>query len=119
MAQIPQLGFLTWTLLIETRLGIRGRGMSSVAPFLAPEIHRGIARIVGGWGRGTLGLSLGLETFETGPCLDQSPIHRKVLARQQMLSARLRQHLGKEGLGNLARQQSVAILAKRARIPHC
>ncbi len=43
---------------------------------------------------------LPLEALVTGPCLNQSAVHREVLSGEQIPAAGLSQHLGKERVAN-------------------
>src|SRR5438132_11589846 len=106
MAEIAELRLVPLRLLIEERVGIGDRRMGRIGALLAVEVDRGIARIVRRWWGGPLAH----EALLPGPGLDEGAVHREVLARQAMLSARQVQHALEEGLSQLAAQRPVAVL---------
>src|SRR5947209_8261732 len=57
------------------------------------------------------------ETFDRRPRLDQRAVDREVIARQQLLHLRLRQHGCQELRRDLALQQPVAVLGESRVIP--
>jgi len=57
------------------------------------------------------------EALVTGPPLEQRAVDGEVLVRQQLPRAGHLEHLLREGLGDVALEQPVAVLGKRRRIP--
>jgi hypothetical protein len=53
-----------------------------------------------------------LETFETGPGLEQRAVHREVFVREQAGLSRLAAHGVKKRAGDIAGEQALAILAE-------
>ena len=81
--------------------------MSRVGTMLAVEVHGRVTRIIRTPVRV---LILALEALKRGPGFDQRAIDREVLVREQSECLRLRDNLPKEFAGDLAFQQSVAII---------
>src|SRR5216684_3830362 len=113
--RVAELGFLARTLTCQPRLGVGRRLMGHVAALLAMKVNRGIARVIG---RALTTAVLALEAFVTRPRFDQRAVDREVLGREQAAAAGLRQHLGKEGLGNFGAQEPLAIFGEDGCIPH-
>src|SRR5262249_24793560 len=60
----------------------------------------------------------GAEALLRGPCLDQRPIDRKMLVRQQRLNLRMVQKLAHELGKYVAFLQPVAVLGEGGWVPH-
>jgi len=52
------------------------------------------------------------------PCLQQFSIHGAVLIRKQIALACLREHGSEEGVGDFAREQTLAVLREHHHIPN-
>src|SRR6267142_5279524 len=63
-------------------------------------------------------LLLLLKTLPTRPGLDERPIHREVLIRQQPLLLRLSQHRLEKLLRNLSLQQPLPVFREHRHVPH-
>src|SRR5208282_3609730 len=96
------------TLPRQPRLRVRRRLMRVVAALFPVKIHR---RVTGVVRRRSLLVVLALKTLLAGPSFDQRAVHTEMLVRQPIVRARLLEHLGEGLRGDLALQQSVAILA--------
>ena len=88
--------------------------MGLVAPLLAPEVDRRVARVV----VVPPLLVLAHEALLARPRLDQRPVHREVLRGHQPLRLGLRQHRLEEVLGDLAREQPFPILGEHRGAEH-
>ena len=83
--------------------------MGFVRSLLSAEVHCRIARI---WIARPVLVALLAETLLARPGLHQRAIHAEVFVAQQAVFPSLHQNPLKELLGDIAFQQSVAILAK-------
>lgn len=112
MAHEGQFRFLPFALLEQPRLGIGRALMRLVRPLLLVEVDRRVAGIVRRLvARGRIAA---LEALQAGACLDQRPVHREVLVRQQPPCLRLGDHLIEELLADLVLQQPRAVLGEGA-----
>ena len=88
--------------------------MRVVAALLPMKILLAIATRIRRWSRAVLGA----EAFGAGPRLQQRAVDREMLGREQHRHLRMRQHCGKELHRDIARQEPVAVLGTRRRVPY-
>src|SRR5579859_7465971 len=90
--------------------------MRIVAALLALEIHRGVAGVIRRrlWPR----VVFALETLQTCPRLDQSPIDAEMFLADEILGVRLCQDLIEEPPRDLAINESLPVVCEYGRIPH-
>jgi len=88
VSQIAQFGFRSPALLVEPRLRVCLRLVRLIGAFLLVPVDVGITAARPWWLSRAV-LFLGLKTLLPGPGFYQSPVHRKVLVRQQPLAASL------------------------------
>src|SRR3954453_13170567 len=88
MPQVAELGSLTVALLVEPSLWVSGALVRLIGALLLVEVTLGIAAPA----RTVHVLAiLAAEALDRRPRLDQRPVDREVVARQQPLPPRLRQ----------------------------
>ena len=75
--------------------------MRLIGSLLAVKIDCRVARIIR---RRRVLLTLRLETFQAGPCLDQRPVNREMFVRSQPLFLRLTHHMHEKRLGDVTVQ---------------
>src|SRR5690606_1735370 len=115
-------------LLIESRLGIRGRDVRLVAALLAAEVDAGVR----GAGRPLaaalsalrpplvaflptlLGVRFRLEAFQGRPGFDQRAVYREVLAAHQARGPRLLDHPTEELPRNIMLHEALPVLREGA-----
>jgi hypothetical protein len=85
--------------------------MRLIRAAFAVEVDRRIPRII----RRVTGLILPLETLLASPGLQQGPVDREVLGRQQAPAAGLRDDVFEERSGDVALPQPVTILREGRR----
>src|SRR5580700_4913422 len=109
MSQVAELGFAPFGFLEQSSVGIRGRFMGLVRPFLLVKVD------LSSWS-GWLPLSvLPPKALLTGPSLDQGSVHGEMFIRHVRLGAF--QHPLEKTLRNLFIQQALPILAVHRVIP--
>ena len=113
MPDVAELRRLAASLPVEPRIRIGGAGMGRIRALLALEVLLPVPPRP----RRLVPAILAPEALLARPGLDQRPVHREVLARQQPFYLRPSQQLRQETLRHLARQQPVAVLREAARIP--
>ncbi len=109
-----QLCFLAAAIAVQPCIGTGSGGGGVVAAALAVEVALAVAARA----RCAARPVPGLEAFWTAPGLDQRAVHREMLARQQPLDPGMGHHGGQKLHRDLARQQPVAVLGERRRIPY-
>ena len=100
-------------LAIEPRLGIRRRLVRLVAAFLAVEVHRRVARIVG---RRAVLRALLLEALERRPRFDQRAVDGEVFGRHQAALLRDRDHTFEEEPRHVGLEHSLLVLREARRV---
>src|SRR5258707_10639990 len=120
MTKICQFCFSTLSFLIQSSLWVSSGLMSLVASLFSVKVNCRIATI---FRRlpirfRLLRFLLLLKTLLPGPRLDQCSVYREVLIAQQLVLARLLEHLVKERFSHLPFKQPVSILAKGCGIPY-
>jgi hypothetical protein len=113
VAVIDELRFLARPLAHQPRLGIGGRGMGGVGSPLAVEVDGGIPGVI----RRGRPRPLLLEALQPGPGLDQRPVDREVLRRQELAPLSLGQHPLEEGPGDIPAEQPLPVLGEHGRVP--
>ena len=113
MPVVAELGFPAPAFAHQPRLGIGRRDMGGIRAPLAMEIHRGIARIIRRRGHRVAPR----EALEPGPGLDQRPVDREMLGREQLPGLRLLHDGREEGLGDVPAQQAFPVLGEHGHIP--
>ena len=107
MPHVAKLGRLPVPLLVKPGFRVGRALVRLVGTLLLVEVALGVAA----WTLAVVVASiLPAEALERGPRLDQRAVHREVIARQQPLDLRLRQHRRQELGGDLSFQQPVAVL---------
>lgn len=114
MPHVAEPGWLTIALAVEASLRIGRARVGLVGTFLAMEVALRIAP----WTIAVLVVPiLTPEALERRPGLDQRPVHREMVARQQPLYPRL----GQDGLQKLRRdltfQQPIPVLGEARMVP--
>src|SRR5271165_3087193 len=119
MAHMAELGLLAGSLAKQTRVRVGRRGMRVVPAFLAVKVAFGIASAAtcAVSRRGRAAAILGNEALHARPSLDQRPVYREMLTREQLANLRQIQHASHELTGNVAVQQSIPVLAEDGGIP--
>ncbi len=113
-AEIGQLGLVSLGLLEQSAVGIGRRLVRQIRAPFPMEIDRWIAAIV--WR--VIGRSLPFETFLTCPRFQQRAVDGEMLGGQQATTACLLHDIFKEGPGDIALQQPIAVLGEGGRRPH-
>ena len=108
-----EFGLLALALLHQTRLGISGGRMGLVRPLFAPEVHRGIARVIVCRRPVRRVFVLWPEALQAGTGLDQSTVHRKVIIREQPFLPGDVDHSVKELHGHPVFQKPIPVLRER------
>src|SRR6202023_4444712 len=93
---------------IQPSITIRGRGVRLVAALLAAKIPLTIPS----GSRRLATAVLGAKALHAGPGLNQRSIDREVVVRQQRFDRGLVQHRGHELPGNVAPDQTLAVLGE-------
>ena len=114
MAQIAELGRLAVALAIEPGIRVGHRLVGLIRALLAAEILPAVAARIG---RRSAAI-LRLEALDRRPGLDQRPVNREMLARQQWLDPRVGQHRQQKTPRDVALQEPVAVLGEHRHIPH-
>src|SRR6266481_942803 len=107
MPHIGQLRLTALGLAVKPALRVGRALMRVILALLTVEVLTAVAAPV-----------LRAKALLRRPGLDQGPVHRKMLIRQQRLHLRVMQELGHELLEHLALLQALAVLRKRRWIPH-
>src|SRR5919202_2748622 len=106
--------FLALPLAEQPSIGVGRTLMRGVRALLAVEVDGRIAGVIGWLVRRRL--VLGPEALEAAGRLDQRAVDREVLVREQAEAIGGQHHLVEELLGHPVPQQTLAVLAERARV---
>ena len=107
-------GFRARSVAEQPGVAIGGRGMAVVAPPLAMKVALAVAPRTGRVARAVLRA----QALGASPSLQQRPVDREMLVRQQPLDLLVRQHRGEKLARHIAVEQPVAVLGEGGRVPY-